>query len=195
MAIAQYLAYIESLGLRSLKNQLNGNSKFKSLELLNDWSDACPDAIVGRQWLNEVIHSQIDWIDGHFLNRHCLNGQRLDGRQLKGWWLDWWWLNEVRVGQWSLYWEEVATVMLARQNYHSALQLGGRFRTPNPIDSCPIQMIHNWMRWSWWQWGKNADIWKRMHFKNWDYFYGILSCYLSKGLSTSMVGNGRPLMP
>ncbi len=39
----QHLACIESLGLKCLKNQPDGNKKFRYSELLDDWSNMCLD--------------------------------------------------------------------------------------------------------------------------------------------------------
>ncbi len=76
-----------------LKNRLNDNNNYRYSESLDDWSDAFPEAVVDRRWLDEVIPSRTDW--RHCLNGRWLDGQRLKGQQLDGWRLDWRWLNEV----------------------------------------------------------------------------------------------------
>ena len=115
----QHLACIENLGLRCLKNRLNGNSKFRYSKLLNDWSDACPEVIVDRRWLDEVVRSQIDRFDGH-----CLDGRWLDDRWMAAGWMaarlktaPW-----SRVRHWTLRREVVVTVAPVRWEHQSAFR-------------------------------------------------------------------------
>ena len=48
-----------------------------------------------RKWVDEVVCSKNDQINGYFLNGRCLDGQRLKVGQLKGQLLNWQQLNEV----------------------------------------------------------------------------------------------------